>query len=166
MDDIEIDDNISVKSEIDDTDYKNNSNKDDLDEKDIESNYEEEEENVIVLSDIETSDSENDDNNELKFNENKNIVEINFDKKKHLQFLTLNEMSRIIINIDEMINNNVIQVPINTNKSDFIYELIINNKLDIIIHRPITTNINVKVNLNELQINKFKLKQKLINLFN
>lgn len=154
--DIEIEeDNFSNKSEIDD-----NENKDDV--KDIESLYENDDDNIIILSDISSSDDEiiTNDNEEVD-----KINEIQFNNKKHLQHLTLNEMSKIIMNIDEMIDNNVIQVPININKSDFIYDIIINNKLDIIIHRPITPDSIVIVNLSSLKINKLKLKQKLIYLF-
>jgi len=162
--DIEIEeDNLSNKTEND-----NIENKDEIDdiddiEKDIE-NSDIDDDNVIILSDADSSDDE-----EVVIKNNEEVDQINeieFDNKKHLQHLTLNEMSKIIMNIDEMINTNVIQIPINNNKSDFIYDMIINNTLDIIIHRPITPDSVILVNLSSLKINKLKLKQKLIYLFN
>jgi hypothetical protein len=166
--DIEIEeDNLSNKTENDDIENKDEiddketlSNKDDLD--DIE-NSDIDDDNVIILSDADSSDNEE---VVIKNKEVDQINKIEFDNKKHLQHLTLNEMSKIIMNIDEMINNNVIQIPINNNKSDFIYDMIINNTLDIIIHRPITPDSVILVNLSSLKINKLKLKQKLIYLFN
>lgn len=158
--DIEIEeDNLSNKTEND-----NIENKDEIDDIDDIENSDIDDDNVIILSDADSSDDE-----EVFIKNNKEeyqINEIEFDNKKHLQHLTLNEMSKIIMNIDEMINTNVIQIPINTNKSDFIYDMIINNTLDIIIHRPITPDSVILVNLSSLKINKLKLKQKLIYLFN
>jgi hypothetical protein len=158
--DIEIEeDNLSNKTEND-----NIENKDEIDDIDDIENSDIDDDNVIILSDADSSDDE-----EVFIKNNKEeyqINEIEFDNKKHLQHLTLNEMSKIIMNIDEMINTNVIQIPINTNKSDFIYDMIINNTLDIIIHRPIPPDSVILVNLLSLKINKLKLKQKLIYLFN
>lgn len=96
---------------------------------------------------------------------NKNIIEIPFDKTKHLQHLTLNEMTRIVININEMINNNVLQIPLNDSKSKFIYDIIIYDKMEIVIKRPINLTTVVIVPLSQLKINCVKLNQKLIKLF-
>lgn len=93
------------------------------------------------------------------------IVEIPFDPRKHLQHLTLNEMTRIVMNISDMIYTNTIQIPKNVSMDDFIYDIIMTNKLNIEIKRPINLYKTVVVNLSDLKINEIKLKHKLNKLF-
>lgn len=134
-------------------------------------NDDEDYENVEIEDDNDDEDDNEDndddiDNEELESKLNNIITnEIQYDKNKHLQQLTLNEMTRIIININEMINNNVLQIPINESKQNFIYDIIINDKMEINIKRPIDLTSIVNVPLNQLKINTTKLKEKLTNLF-
>lgn len=132
-------------------------------------NEDEDYENIEIEddNDDENDDDENDIIDEELESKLNNIItnEIQYDKNKHLQQLTLNEMTRIIININEMINNNVLQIPINESKQNFIYDIIINDKMEINIKRPIDLTSIVNVPLNQLKINTTKLKEKLTNLF-
>lgn len=129
--------------------------------------------NIVLEDDFDDEDEDNSNETEDEFNENYEkltsekikIVEIEFDKRKHIQQLTLNEMTRIIININDMINNNVLQLSPTDNKVDFIYDIIVQDKFDIIIRRPIDLLTVVRVRLSQLKINKTKLKQKLMRLF-
>lgn len=112
---------------------------------------------------------EDDENDDTVFNENideqKDEIEIEFDPRKHIQHLTLNEMTRIIININDMINNDVLSISLSETKADFIYNAIVNNKFDIVIRRPIDLRTILRVNLSQLKIDKIKLRQKLDTLF-
>lgn len=132
-------------------------------------NEDEDYENIEIEddNDDDNDDDENDIIDEELESKLNNIItnEIQYDKNKHLQQLTLNEMTRIIININEMINNNVLQIPINESKQNFIYDIIINDKMEINIKRPIDLTSIVNVPLNQLKINTTKLKEKLTNLF-
>lgn len=112
-------------------------------------------------------DDEEDDYNSLnnEFNEQTDVTEIEFDPTKHIQHLTLNEMTRIIININDMVNNNVLQIPASMSKAAYIYDTIVKDTFDIVIRRPIDITTCIRVNLNQLKIDQIKLKQKLERLF-
>lgn len=121
-------------------------------------------ENVMVLSDVETDDDEVSEI-AVPLIEEGATKEIKFDPRLHIQHMTLNEMTKIVINIDDMINNNVMQIPKGTKRADFIYNIIVQNKLDIVIKRPIDFTSVVVVSLSDLKINKNKLREKLNKLF-
>lgn len=114
-----------------------------------------------------SEDDDEDDYNSMneEFNEQTDVTEIEFDPAKHVQHLTLNEMTRIIININDMVNNNVLQIPASVTKAAYIYDTIVNDTFDIVIRRPVDITTCIRVNLNQLKIDKIKLKQKLERLF-
>ena len=121
-------------------------------------------ENVMILSDDESDEDELAEKALPQIDDN-DVKEIKFNQRLHTQHLTLNEMTKIVMNIDDMINNNVIQVPKGVKRADFIFETIVENKLDIVIRRPIDFTSVVIASLSELKINKTKLKEKLNKLF-
>lgn len=115
--------------------------------------------------DDEDDEDEDDDILNENINEQLDTVEIEFDPSKHVQHLTLNEMTRIIININDMVNNNVLQVPISMTKADYIYTTIVEDRFETVIRRPIDLHTCIRVNLSQLKIDKVKLRQKLDRLF-
>ena len=69
-------------------------------------------------------------------------------------------------NIDDIINNLSIQIPPNEKKSTFIYNIIVNNTLDIVLYRYIPPSTEIVCNLSSLKINKTELRGKLEKIYN
>lgn len=122
-----------------------------------------------VYDENQEDEDDNDETDDIAYNENIDeqidTTEIEFDPSKHLQHLTLNEMTRIIININDMINNDVLNISLSESKSDYIFNAIVDNKFDIVIRRPVDLYTTIRVSLSQLKIDKVKLKQKLDTLF-
>lgn len=171
--DKQYDENDDVNDEIDDTEsnYENESNNeeennseiDDDDENLLDETYDENEDDDLFL---EHKTSNIDDIFSSKFDElEETPTEINFDPKLHIQHLTSNELTKIIINIEEMIYSGVLNIPKKVTQLDFTLNIILNNELNIKIKRPIDINKYIVVNLSQLKIDVEQLKRKLTLLY-
>lgn len=99
-----------------------------------------------------------------KYEDDKHMIEVPFDKNKHIQYLTTNEFTRIYNNISEFINSGTITLPKNKSKNEYIIEFIRDNSISIKIKRPIDVNKYVVINLNELMFDIDKYRDKLSNM--
>jgi len=90
-----------------------------------------------------------------------NFIEIPFDPKKHIQYLTLNEFTKIYNNLDEIINLGNMTVPKNISKDEFILRIISNNELNIKIKRPVDVDKYVLINLSQLKFDENRYRRKL-----
>ena len=93
------------------------------------------------------------------------VKEIAFDPQKNIQYLTINEFTRIYNSLIHNINSGSLEVPENETQIDFIIRILKDNLLDIKIIRPKGVDKVVVINLSQLKINENIIRDKL-NLMN